>query len=142
MVYESKKDKGIVWAFIGSFIGALVGLKVINLDLADIIVVVGIWGLFCAFMLSNIYTIQYIITDSELIIKTCMFKKRLKLNRFSTITPVRGGYSFSASSPDQLQLMYLSDTKIRVSPKDVEGFKTGLIMAIKKYKETESANAQ
>ena len=118
------------------------GLKVIDLDLDGIIVVVGISGLFCAFMLSNIYTIQYIITDSELIIKTCMFKKRLKLNRFSTITPVRGGYSFSASSPDQLQLMYLSDTKIRVFPKDVEGFKTGLIMAIKKYRETESANVQ
>ena len=142
MVFESKKDKGIVWAFTGAFIGALVGMKLTDMGMDVIVVVLVIWGLFSAFMLTNIYTIRYIITDSELIIKTCMFKKRLKLNRFSTITPVRGGYSFTASSPDQLQLMYLSDTKIRVSPKDVEGFKTGLIMAIKKYRETESANVQ
>jgi hypothetical protein len=140
MVFESKKDIGVIWIYIGALCGIILGKSV--LGAGSLVAVMVIWAVFVAFMITNMYTIRYIITDSELIIKTCMFKKRLKLNRFSTITPVRGGYSFTASSPDQLQLMYLSDTKIRVSPKDVEGFKTGLIMAIKKYKETESANAQ
>ena len=140
MLFESKKDIGVIWIYIGALCGIILGKSV--LGAGSFVAVMVIWAVFVAFMITNMYTIRYIITDSELIIKTCMFKKRLKLNRFSTITPVRGGYSFTASSPDQLQLMYLSDTKIRVSPKDVEGFKTGLIMAIKKYKETESANAQ
>ena len=140
MVFESKKDIGVIWIYIGALCGIILGKSVQGAD--SLVAVMVIWAVFVAFMITNMYTIRYIITDSELIIKTCMFKKRLKLNRFSTITPVRGGYSFSASSPDQLQLMYLSDTKIRVSPKDVEGFKTGLIMAIKKYRETESANVQ
>lgn len=140
MVFESKKDIGVIWIYIGALCGIILGKSV--LGAGSLVAVMVIWAVFVAFMITNMYTIRYIITDSELIIKTCMFKKRLKLNRFSTITPVRGGYSFSASSPDQLQLMYLSDTKIRVSPKDVEGFKTGLIMAIKKYRETESANVQ
>ncbi len=140
MVFEAKKDIGVIWIFTGALCGIILGNKLQGAG--GLVTFFVIWAVFVAFMITNMYTIQYIITDSELIIKTCMFKKRLKLNRFSTITPVRGGYSFTASSMDQLQLIYLSDTKIRVSPKDVEGFKTCLIMAIKKYRETESTNAQ
>lgn len=140
MVFESKKDIGVIWIFTGALCGIILGKSVQGAS--SLVAVMVIWAVFVAFMITNMYTIRYIITDSELIIKTCMFKKRLKLNRFSTITPVKGAYSFSAASMDQLQLMYMNDTKIRVSPKDVEGFKTGLIMAIKKYRETESANAQ
>lgn len=140
MVFESKKDIGFIWIFLGALCGIILGKKVQGAG--SLVAVMVIWTVFVAFMITNMYTIRYIITDSELIIKTCMFKWKLKLNRFTAIAEARGGYSFTASSMEQLKLTYMSDTKIRISPKDMEGFKTSLLTAIKANKEADSQNLQ
>ena len=133
MVFESKKDISVIWIFLGALCGIILGKKVSGAG--GIVGVMVIWAIFSAFMITNMFTIRYIITDGELIIKTCMFKKRLKLHRITAIAETRGGYSFTASAMEQLKLTYLSDTKIRSSPKDMEGFKTQLLTAIKASKE-------
>ena len=95
MIYKAKKDKWVT-----ALIAAIV------------------FGFFAV----NMLTIRYIVTETELIIKTCMFKTVLKLDKIKEIRQEGGGYSFSASSMEQLRLLYNDGQKIRFSPQNLSEF--------------------
>lgn len=127
MVYKSKIDKGIfVFPILYVVISIIVRLLCGELSAGTIwtlVIVVGCVGLF---VFSNMFTIQYIITERELIIKTFMFKTVLELERIAEISKGKGIYSFSASSRDQLQLIYFNGVKINISPVELDEFKEKL----------------
>lgn len=69
--------------------------------------------------------IIYVFSESELLIKTCMFKTMVKLDKITDVKRERGLYSFSASSYEQLKLIYSDGRKVGISPKGM--------LAVEKY---------
>lgn len=51
-----------------------------------------------------------------------MFKTVLKLDKITEVRQEGGGYSFSASSMEQLKLLYNDGQKIRISPENLREF--------------------
>lgn len=128
MVYESQKDKEIlIFPIVYVIISILIRLFCTELSLGTIWTVVILVGCTGLFVFCNMLTIQYIITETELIIKTVMFKTVLKLELITEIRKRKGIYSFSASSREQLQLTYLNGMKINISPVDVDEFREKLL---------------
>lgn len=71
------------------------------------------------FLIVNMLTITYTFSEAELLIKTCMFKSIVKLNQITDVEQERGFYSFSASSYEQLKLIFSDGRKLGISPKDI-----------------------
>ncbi len=84
-----------------------------------ILIITFISSVILLFLSINMLTITYIFSESELLIKTCMFKTRVKLDKIMDVKRERGLYSFSASSYEQLKLIYSDGRKIGISPKDM-----------------------
>ena len=91
-------------------------------DLGTFLVTALIAAIVFGFFAVNMLTIRYIVTETELMIKTCMFKTVLKLDKITEVRQEGGGYSFSASSMEQLKLLYNDGQKIRISPQNLREF--------------------
>lgn len=122
MIYKAKKDKFVyifpVAMFIVTVLADVFGGGFDISLLATALIAAIVLGFFTV----NMLTIRYIVTETELIIKTCMFKTVLKLDKIKEIRQEGGGYSFSASSMEQLRLLYNDGQKIRISPENLREF--------------------
>lgn len=123
MTYKAKVDK-MVYVFPVTMFGITVLVEVLSgkFDTGTFAVTALIAAIVFGFFAVNMLTIRYIVTETELIIKTCMFKIVLKLEKITEIRQEGGGYSFSASSMEQLKLRYNDGQKIRISPQNLREF--------------------
>ena len=123
MIYKAKKDKMVYLFPIVMFsITVLVDAFKGEFDLGTFLVTALIAAIVFGFFAVNMLTIRYIVTETELMIKTCMFKTVLKLDKITEVRQEGGGYSFSASSMEQLKLLYNDGQKIRISPQNLREF--------------------
>ena len=123
MVYKAKKDKNIYLIPIFSTLLSVL-IKYFtqsagaNTIFTTLVTATVVW----LFMLINMLTIRYIVTDTELTSKTCMFKTVLKLDKITEVKRGTGGYTFSTSSMEQLKLRYHDGQKFSISPENREEF--------------------
>jgi len=123
MIYKAKVDKMVyLFPVIMFLITVLVDVLRGGFDLGTFLVTALIAAIVFGFFAVNMLTIRYIVTERELIIKTCMFKTVLKLDKITEVRQEGGGYSFSASSMEQLKLQYNDGQKIRISPENLREF--------------------
>ncbi len=123
MIYKAKVDKMVyLFPVIMFLITVLVDVLRGGADLGTFLVTALIAAIVYGFFAVNMLTIRYIVTETELIIKTCMFKTVLKLDKITGIRQEGGGYSFSTSSMEQLKLLYNNEKKIRISPENLKEF--------------------
>ena len=123
MIYKAKVDKMVyLFPVIMFLITVLVDVLRGGFDLGTFLVTALIAAIVFGFFAVNMLTIRYIVTERELIIKTCMFKTVLKLDKITEVRQEGGGYSFSASSMEQLKLQYNDGQKIRISPQNLREF--------------------
>lgn len=123
MIYKAKKDKTVV--VIPIVVETLIIFSRLyrnTTNIISILLIIVISSMLVLFILINMLTIKYIITDTHLIIKTCFFKNALCLNKIIKVERTYGGYSFSASSCKQLKLIYADNTTIRISPSNLNVF--------------------
>lgn len=123
MVYKAKKDKNIFLIPVFSTLLSVLMKCFLQTDGANtifttLVTATVVW----LFMLVNMLTIRYIVTDEELIIKTCMFKTVLKRDKITEVKQGTGGYTFSTSSIEQLKLRYHDGQKFSISPENREEF--------------------
>ena len=145
MIFDAKKDTGVIASPIVAAIFLAITMLFNKTRSPNSLWVAGlIGGILLAFILCNMLTIKYILTEEELIIKTCFLKTVLKLEKIVQIVHAKGPYSFSASSYEQLKLTYIDGQKIRISPQRMAEFEECLAQAIEKQgkckisKETEA----
>lgn len=132
MIYKAKKDKEI-YLFPIMMMMIVVILKVYknDFDVESILVFVLLSSVIVLFVLFNMITIEYVLGESELIIRTGMFKTVLKLEQIVKIEQSKGIYSFSSSSREQLKLTYISGRVISISPLNLIEFEEHLNKCIK-----------
>lgn len=127
MVYKARIDKEIfILPIVMVVLAISAKLCSRNLEWESLLVVAISGGVVFAFVLSNMLTIKYIITETELIIKTVVFKTTLKLDKITKIEQVKGIYSFSASSREQLKLTYFNGVRVCISPQNIIEFEKHL----------------
>ena len=90
-----------------------------TMSVESIIISTLISSIILLFLIVNMLTINYTFSEAELLIKTCMFKSIVKLNQITDVKQERGFYSFSASSYEQLKLIFSDGRKLGISPKDI-----------------------
>lgn len=132
MIYKAKKDKFVYFFPMAMFsVTVLIDVFRGGFDLGTFLMTALIAAIVLGFFAANMLTIRYIVAETELIIKTCMFKTVLKLDKIKEIRQEGGGYSFSASSMEQLKLLYNDGQKIRISPQNLREFEEMLNERIK-----------
>lgn len=120
MVCKAKVDWTIyIFPFILEIIITVSNICKKTMSVEGILMTTFISSIILLFLLTNMLTITYTFSESELLIKTCMFKTIVNLEQITVIKQERGLYSFSASSYEQLKLIYSDGRKIGISPKDM-----------------------
>ena len=127
MVYKSQIDKE---AYIISIVTLLLSiiLRIFDntINLANVWIVMLLIFFLVLFVLVNILTTRYILTESELIVKTCMLRTNWKISKIVNIKKIKGRYSLSNLSMYQLEISYADNEKLRVSPKEMDEFEENL----------------
>lgn len=127
MVYKSQIDKE---AYIISIVTLLLSIMLRIFDntinLANVWIVMLLIFFLVLFVLVNILTTRYILTESELIVKTCMLRTNWKISKIVNIKKIKGRYSLSNLSMYQLEISYADNEKLRVSPKEMDEFEENL----------------
>ena len=121
MVYKAERDIQVI--LIPLFMEVIIiiqRLLIKTLNIRELFLTFIFCTIVVAFILSNILTIKYICTEEELIIKTCFYSKRLEYKKIARIERKVGGYSFSASSCNQIRLTYIDKQIIKISPKKID----------------------
>lgn len=120
MVCESKKDWILyVFPIVMEPVIILSNIYKGSLQGESIILFILFSSMLLLFIFINMLTIKYVFTETELVIKTCLFKIVIKLNKVTCVRRTWGIYSFSASSCEQLKLTYVNGKIISISPKDL-----------------------
>lgn len=121
MIYKAKKDINIILIpLILELFLVLYKFFFEPIKVEQAIVAIFLCDLLLSFYWIMLFTVQYVCTDSELIIKNIFFEKKIIVTDIKKIKRVIGTYSFSASSCNQIEIIYGDMKKIRISPIDID----------------------
>lgn len=124
-VYKSKKDQWLVW--ITWFSNIVIIVSVIYLFYIEGITTYSlVYGismilvvLFLYFLLRLTY---YVITDTELRVRSFFFKWNIRIDTIKKIFPTNNMLSSPALSLDRLMIIYGDEKKIMISPENKNEF--------------------
>lgn len=121
MIYKAKKDINIILSpLILEILLVLYKVFFEPIKVEQTIVAILLCDLLLSFYWIILYTVHYVCTDSELIIKNIFFEKKIIFADIKKVKRVIGIYSFSASSCNQIEIIYGDMQKIRISPIDID----------------------
>lgn len=134
MVYKSQVDKGAyiipICVLLLSIVLSMFDGKINRHNIWIVILLVGLWLLF---IFINATTIRYVLTESELIVKSCMYKTTIKTHEIKSVKQIKGVCTAYALSMNQLELSCINGRKLRISPQEIEEFEEQLRHVLRDY---------
>lgn len=125
MYFKAERDKAVIIIPVMISIIAIFSLQKINIILIVILAILNM------FIIVNMCTLKYKLSDKELMIQSFWGKKTFDLYTINKIKMIKGGYSMSSSSGKQIAL-YSDELKlVSVSPADVALFENEIMKRIK-----------
>lgn len=132
LVFYSKIDLWMHVVFIGTTLGVISlpyfyykTSKDVSLMQSLLVMIMPVLFSLATLLPCYLYT-YYKVDDSELFIKSGLFKWRIPLSEIEYIEPTNSLLSAPALSLDRLMVHYKGDKRVVVSPKDKAGFVTAI----------------
>lgn len=126
MYFKAERDIAVIIIPVMISLITIIFFRKISITLIVILAILNI------FIIVNMCTLKYKLSDEELMIQSFWGEKTFNLSRITKTKKIKGGYSMSSSSGKQIAL-FCNDTKIiSVSPMDAELFEDEITKRIKK----------